>query len=172
MDYVAPENDHNLTPKQLAFVRIWIETGNITRSYMDAYEVDSELVAAANGSRLLRNAKVRQYIDAVLEEAKSDLIADTREIMERLTKTARRLEPEYTVAQKKEREVWYETGPDGKQRKMEKSVEYPIVVETPSGLSDSNRALELLGKTYRIFTDRAELEIITPQFIEDVPDDD
>lgn len=172
MDYVEPEGEFRLNPNQMEFVKKWIQTGNASFAYKEAYEVESDRVAESNGSRLLRNAEVRRYIDAVLGEAQNELIADAREIMERLTRNARRLEMSHTVAYEKSKRVWYETGSDGKQKRMEEVVEKPVVVETPGSITDSNRALELLGKANRLFTDRVDMEIITPQFIEDVPDDD
>lgn len=173
MDFVEPTGDYGLNPKQLAFVRKWLETGNASFSYKDAYGVENDRVAEVNGSRLLRNAKVRAYIDEVLVEAKTDLIADTREIMERLTHTARRLEMESVVSREVTKRVWYETGNDGKKQRMEESKETPIVVQIPAPINDANRALELLGKTYRMFTDRQEVEVNgTIEFVDDIGGDD
>lgn len=173
MDYVEPSKDYGLNTKQLDFVRKWLETGNGSFSYKEAYGTDNDRTAEANASKLLRNAKVRAYIDDVLAEAKTDLVADTREIMERLTRNARRLEMETVVSREVTKKVWYETGADGKQKRMEESKEVPVTVQIPMAVGDANRALELLGKTYRMFTDRQEVEISgSVVFKDDIGEDD
>lgn len=43
--------------------------------------------------------------------------------------------------------------------------------ETPT-VSEWTKAVELLGKRYRLFMDVTELEVKTPTFVEDVPEDD
>ncbi len=40
----------------------------------------------------------------------------------------------------------------------------PQIVEIPAKLSDANKAAELLGKRYALFTDKAEVNVITPIF--------
>lgn len=170
VDYIEPTKDYGLNPKQLAFVRKWIETGNGSQSYKEAYEVEHDATAEVNASRLLRNAKVRAYIDDVLAEAKNDLIADTREIMERLTRNARRLEMESVVSREVTKKVWYETGADGNQKRMEESKETPIVVQIPTPIGDANRALELLGKAHMLFVDRKKVDGVSRTVI--VSDED
>ena len=170
MEYIEPTKDYGLNPKQLAFVRKWLETGNGSLSYKEAYETDNDRTAEANASKLLRNAKVRAYIDDVMGEARTDLIADTREVMERLTRNARRLEMESVVSREVSKKVWYETGTDGKQKRMEESKETPVVVQIPTPIGDANRALELLGKAHMLFIDRKKVDEVSRTVI--VSDED
>ena len=48
-----------LNEKQKAFANYYIESLNATESYKRAYNVVNQSTAEANGSRLLRNAKVK-----------------------------------------------------------------------------------------------------------------
>jgi phage terminase small subunit len=61
-----------LTPNQQKFADEYLKTGNATRSYFAAYpQVKKEETAAANSSRLLRNAKVSKYISNRQEKAQA-----------------------------------------------------------------------------------------------------
>ena len=54
-----------LTQKQCLFADEYIKSGNATQAYIKAgYSVRSDNAAAVNANRLLRNAKVKDYIDA------------------------------------------------------------------------------------------------------------
>lgn len=52
-----------LTKKAKAFAKDYIETGNATLAVKNNYNVSSDNSAASAGSRLLRNSKVREYIE-------------------------------------------------------------------------------------------------------------
>lgn len=59
------KDEYGLTPSQRDFADAYIlNAGNATQAYLKAYKnVKSVETASANSSRLLRNAKVRDYID-------------------------------------------------------------------------------------------------------------
>ena len=79
-----------LTDKQKAFCDYYIETLNATESYKKAgYKVKNDNTAAVNANRLLRNAKIKSYIDKRLKEIENDRIADAKEVMEYLTAVMR-----------------------------------------------------------------------------------
>lgn len=79
-----------LTEKQRRFADEYIINGNATRAYMNAYpNVVKESTASQAGSRMLRNVKVKTYIDKRLKELNSKAIADQKEIMEYLTSAMR-----------------------------------------------------------------------------------
>lgn len=53
-----------LTPNQKIFADEYLIDLNATRAYKTAYKnIKKDETAAVNGSRLLRNAKVKKYID-------------------------------------------------------------------------------------------------------------
>ncbi len=80
-----------LTEKQKLFVDEYLIDLNATRAYKVAYpHVKSDGAAMSAASRLLRNVKVKDYIDEQLEKISSEKIADAQEVMEYLTKVMRR----------------------------------------------------------------------------------
>jgi phage terminase small subunit len=69
----------NLNIKQKKFADYYIETGNATASYLRAgYEAEGN-AAEVNASRLLRNAKVLEYIQERNEQLDVEYIADITE---------------------------------------------------------------------------------------------
>lgn len=48
---------------------------------------------------------------------------------------------------------------NGTMRKQTVKEEVPQIIEIPARLSDSNKAAELLGKAYGIYTDKVEADV-------------
>ena len=79
-----------MTAKQKIFADEYLVDLNATRAYKVAYpSVKKDNVAAANGARMLRNDKVRIYIDEQLDKLRSERVADAQEVMEHLTAAMR-----------------------------------------------------------------------------------
>ena len=154
-----------LTEKQKLFVDEYLIDLNATRAYKAVYpNVKKDSSAAVCAAKLLRNAKVKDYIDEQLKKVSSEKIADAQEVMEYLTKVMRReMKESVVVTLTKEHSEYVDTG-DGKPRKKTVKEEVPQIVEIPAKLSDANKAAELLGKRYALFTDKAEVNVITPIF--------
>lgn len=68
-----------LNIKQMRFADYYIETGNATASYLRAGYVAEGNAAEVNASRLLRNAKVQEYIRGRNEQLDVEFIADITE---------------------------------------------------------------------------------------------
>lgn len=140
----------SLTLKQKQFADEYIRTGN---AYQSAINVGySEKYAKARSHKMLENVGINQYIDENLEIIQKESIAEADEIMRYLTRVLR--------AEEKE-EILVYVG-DGMQE---------IQTIRPSA-KDRIKAAELLGKRYRMWTDKHEVEITTPIFIDDVPEED
>ena len=140
----------SLTLKQKQFADEYIRTGN---AYQSAINVGySEKYAKARSHKMLENVGINQYIDDNLEIIQKESIAEADEIMRYLTRVLR--------AEEKE-EILVYVG-DGIQE---------IQTIQPSA-KDRIKAAELLGKRYRMWTDKQEVEITTPIFIDDVPEED
>jgi len=140
----------SLTLKQKQFADEYIRTGN---AYQSAINVGySEKYAKARSHKMLENVGINQYIDDNLEIIQKESIAEADEIMRYLTRVLR--------AEEKE-EILVYVG-DGMQE---------IQTIQPS-TKDRIKAAELLGKRYRLWTDKQEVEITTPIFIDDVPEED
>lgn len=84
-----------LTAKQRLFADEYIKSGNATQAYIKAgYQVKSDGVAAAASIRMLRNVKVKSYIDAKMAEIESHKIADAKEVLQFYTRVLREEETE------------------------------------------------------------------------------
>ena len=132
--------ENGMTEKQKIFADEYIICLNATRAYKKAYpNVKKDEVARANGSRLLTNANVKAYIDEQLEKLKSERVADQQEVMEYLT----------AVMRGKKTEPLLVLDGEGKQK----------VVDAIPPIQARTKAAELLGKRYRLFTDKQEVEV-------------
>lgn len=79
-----------MTERQKIFADHYIISLNATEAYKKAYpKIKSIKTAEVNGSKLLRNTKVRAYIDEQLEKLKSERVADQQEVLEFLTAVMR-----------------------------------------------------------------------------------
>ncbi|MEX3470755.1 terminase small subunit [Staphylococcus hominis] len=140
----------SLTLKQKQFADEYIRTGN---AYQSAINVGySEKYAKARSHKMLENVGINQYIDDNLEIIQKESIAEADEIMRYLTRVLK--------AEEKE-EILVYVG-DGMQE---------IQTIRPSA-KDRIKAAELLGKRYRMWTDKHEVEVTAPIFIDDVPEED
>ena len=79
-----------LTLKQKKFADEYIISGNATESYKKVYSnVKEDSTASAGASRMLRNVKVKSYIDERLKEIESKKSATQQEVIEYLTSVMR-----------------------------------------------------------------------------------
>ena len=76
-----------LTEKERIFADEYIKTTNATQSAIKAGYAENS--ASVTGSKMLRKAKVRQYIDAVMSERSKNTIATADEVLEYLTRVVR-----------------------------------------------------------------------------------
>lgn len=133
-----------MTEKQKRFCDEYLIDCNATRAYKTVYKnVKSDVVAATNGGRLLRNAEVQKYIAEQMEEIHNEKTADAQEVIEYLTSVLR--------GESTAQEIVVEGTGDGcsEARTMEKS---------PSE-KERLKAAELLGKRYSLFTDKVETDV-------------
>lgn len=73
----------SLTIKQKKFADIYIETGNATKAAIESgYNAK---YAATNTDKLLKNTKIKEYIDTRLKELDNDAIAKQEEILKTIT---------------------------------------------------------------------------------------
>lgn len=131
-----------MTEKQKMFCDEYLANGlNATQAYLTVYKnVKNKASAAEMASRLLRNVKVREYIDVALAKIHDEKTMDAKEIMERLTAIGREQTTDELLT-------------------MEGAV-----MEVKSRTQDRIKALELLGKAYGMFKDRVDLDVSVPVF--------
>ena len=131
-----------MTEKQKMFADEYLIDLNATRAYKVAYpNVKKDGAAAVNGSKLLRNTKVRAYIDERLEEIHNRKTADAQEVIEYLTSVLR--------GESQAEEIVVEGIGDG-------CSEARTMSKAPSE-KDRLKAAELLGKRYGLYTEKVDV---------------
>lgn len=139
-----------LTVKQQKFADEYIRLGEVTKAAINAgYSTKS---AYAVGSENLKKPSIKAYIDKRLEELKKESIAEQDEILQYLTSVMRGETTEQTLVGQGEG--------------------YQKIDNIDVGAKDRIKAAELLGKRYRMWTEKVEAEVTTPIFVDDVPEDD
>ena len=138
-----------LTEKQKRFADYYIETGNATESAKRAGY--SPKTARVIGQENLLKPAIKSYIDERLKEMDEKRIMKAEEVMQLLTAIARNEVTEDVV-------VFNEGMTAIEQKGM--------------SAKDRLKALELIGKRYAMWTEKQQVENITPVFLEDVPEDD
>lgn len=69
------------------FCLLYLQSYNATQAYMKVYDVDYE-TAMASGSRLLRNDRVKSYLDELRKEQSKELYVSVKDILEQELKIA------------------------------------------------------------------------------------
>jgi phage terminase small subunit len=142
-------NMAELTEKQKRFADYFVESGNATEAYKRAYGSANDKTAAREGHRLLQNPKISQYINARVESKDNDRIASQNEVLEFLTNVMR--------------------------GKVTEKI--PILIgagmqelqENVPAVQVREKAAELLGKRYMLWTDRQQIEgNIGVQIVDDI----
>lgn len=105
------------------------------------------------------NPEMREYIDARMAEKEKELIADQDEVMKYLTAVMRRQMTDSVVVTLSRETSKYVPDENGTMRKQTVKEEVPQIVAIPAQLRDANKAAELLGKAYGIYTDRIEADV-------------
>lgn len=147
------------------FVDEYLKDLNITRAYNAVYDVKSNEVAAAAGSRLLGNVKVQEYLMERRDELRKNTNITQEQVILELACVAFAQFPDYISI--------IETVKNGKkgQKVVVKNLECLTDIQkkaiskvkcTSRGieiiLHDKLKALELLGKYLGLFKDKVEIE--------------
>ena len=133
-----------LSNQQRKFCEEYVNNGNNgTQAYLKAYKTcKKEETAMVNASRLLRNAKVNEYVTELREELKKKAIMTAEERMIWLTKVLNGEIKEKVAVQHENRE----TG----EIKM-------IETDFPAKLDTKLKSLEILNKMTGEYTEKLEL---------------
>lgn len=163
-----------LTAKQQRFCDEYLIDLNATQAAIRAGY--SEKTAAVIATENLRKPNIREYIDQRMAEKEAALVADQDEVMKYLSAVMRREKKEYIVVTLSKERSFYAPDESGTMRKNTVKEEIPQVVEIPAQLRDANKAAELLGKAYGIYTEKVQQDIdmdlsITVDYGEDENED-
>ncbi len=152
-----------LTPKQERFANEYIKTLNVTQSAIKAgYSPNS---AHVTGSRLLRKEKVDEYIKSKKDEIMDDTILSAKEILYLLTKSA--IGDETETKEVVVKKGTFQRNPDTGRMNLVYN-EHVETVDVPIKPSDRLKARDLLGRYHSIFTDKVEMSMVVPTFIDDI----
>lgn len=152
-----------LTPRQVRFVNEYIKTLNITQSAIKAgYAPNS---AHVTGSRLLRNEKVDEYIKSQQDKIMDDSILTAKELLHLLTNAAVGDETETKEVVVKRSS--FERNPDTQRLNLVYN-EHVELVEVPIKPSDRLKARDMLGKYHSLFTDKLDVSLVAPEFVDDI----
>lgn len=145
-----------LNAKQKAFAEYYLQTNNATESARRAGYANKS--AGSIGAENLKKPHILAYIKERLDKMEEERMMKSDEVIKNLTRIGRREEVEHVVVTVVEkRDEWVEVG--GTWRKISVENTVPKIVEIPARLGDTNKALELLGKSHRLFTDKIEQEV-------------
>lgn len=133
--------------KQQRFADDYIISGNATQAAVKAGY--SSKYANTNASKLLQNTTIKSYIDERLAQLASDKVATQEEVLTYLTSVMRGETQEQTLCS---------IGELGQE-----------VIDIDVGAKDRIKAAELLGKRFRMWTEKVETDI-TQTVVIDVGD--
>lgn len=146
-----------MTEKQKRFCDEYLIDLNATQAAIRAGY--SKKTAKQIGQENLTKLDVKEYIEKRMAEKEKELIADQDEVLKYLTATMRREKKECVVVTTSEEKSTFVPDGEGKMRKQTVKKEVPRIVEIPARLSDANKAAELLGKAYGLYTDKVETDV-------------
>ena len=131
-----------LNPKHRKFIDEYLIDLNATRAYKAVYKVKDDNAAAVGGNRLLRNPKIKEYVEEQFDKLHNEKTADMQEIIEYLTSVMRGIsESEVVVV-------------EGKGEGRSKAVK----VKKAPDEKEKLKAAELLGKRFGLFKDKFEID--------------
>ena len=160
-----------MTEKQKRFCDEYLTDLNATQAAIRAGY--SKKTAYSIGEENLRKPEIKEYIEKRMAEKESQLIANQDEVMRYLTAVMRREKMESVVVTLNTEKTSYVPDKNGTMRKKTVKQEIPQIIEIPAQLRDANKAAELLGKAYGIYTDKVDVDAdmdlnITIDYGEDV----
>lgn len=148
---------HDLNPRQEKFVHEYLKTLNVTQSAIKAGY--STHTAHVQGSRLLKNEKVSNYINEQRSKLIDENVLKVNELLHILSNAAVGDETEIREVVVKRGE--FQRNPDTDRMNLLYN-EHVELVEVPIKTSDRLRARDMLGKYHKLFTDKKELSTDTP----------
>lgn len=151
--------------KQKQFVEEYLIDLNATQAYKKAYNIESDDVAAASGSRLLRNVKVQEYLTKRFRELRKSTDITPERVIEELAKIGFAQYPDFVQIIEKVK--------NGKKSQSVEVRDFAFLTEdqkcaiakikySQKGIEivlyDKIKALELIGKHIGMFKDEIKLE--------------
>lgn len=149
--------EKKMTAKQKRFCDEYLIDLNATQAAIRAGY--SEKTAKVIGAENLTKPVIHEYIKKRMDEKEAALIADQNEVMRYLSSVMRREKTESVVVTLSKETSTYVPDEEGTMRRQTIKEEVPQIVEIPARLMDANKAAELLGKAYMLFTDKVQQDV-------------
>lgn len=152
-----PVKRPKLTEQQKHFADEYLTDLNATRAYRAAYpKTKNDNTAAASGAKLLRNYKVKEYIDKRIKQRMARIEVTQDRVIQELAAIAFAKDSDYVTIDRGAVQV-----KDTKDLTENQQRAIASVKECRDGIEvklyDKQRALELLGKHLGMFRDRIEI---------------
>lgn len=159
-----------MNDKQQRYAQEYVKDHDRARAYRIAYpKCMSDDTASKLAARLMKNDEVSAYIAELEAEICAANVADAQEVMEYLTAVMRREKTETVVVTLTNEISEYVPDAEGKVRQRKVRSDTVERVEIPSRLSDANKAAELLGKRFGMWTENVQLNMEPPKIVDDIP---
>lgn len=142
------ERIKKLNKRHQKFAQEYLKDFNATRAYKAIYKTRNDKTAASNGAKLLRNAKVQEYLSEVIHQTKLQDIMQIDEVLTKLSEIARGAPRD---------KVFKRTIFDHDKNKDEVIID-SVTTSQPED-EDQLKALELMGRYYKIFLELSNPEI-------------
>ncbi len=146
-----------LSPLQEKFCLEYVKTGFVGQAYINAgYKAKNKVIAEANGRRLLEKEYIKNRIEEILNQIKSEEIATAEEVMKYLTKGIRmQLYEEVVVVEN--------TGDYQSEAK---------IIKKQISIKDANKCAELLAKRFGLLNDNINITAeMMVKIVDDINDD-
>lgn len=138
-----------LTIKQKKFADEYIISGNGYKSAISAGY--SKNYANKNITKLLENVGIKSYIQKRIKKLEDEKIATQEEVLQRLSSFARREEKDDVI-------ILVDEAKYDDKGKFIGVMKVPKIFEITTSSKDTIKALELLGKRYKIFSEKTDIE--------------
>lgn len=148
--------EKKLTERQKRFCNEYLIDLNATQAAIRAGY--SKKTAGVIATENLKKPNIIEFIRKRLDEKDKKLIADQDEIMMYLSSVMRREKTESVVVTLSKEKSTYVPDKNGVMRRKTEKEESAKIVEIPARLSDANKAAELLGRAYGIYSDRLDVD--------------
>lgn len=142
------ERIKKLNDRHKKFAQEYLKDFNATRAYKAVYSTKNDKTAATNGGKLLRTAEVQQYLSSVIHQTKIQDIMQIDEVLTKISEIARG-EPRDKVFKR--------TNYDHDKDKTE--IMFDTVTTSQPEDEDQLKALELMGRYYKIFLELSNPEL-------------
>ena len=157
----------DLNPRQEKFISEYLKKLNVTQRAIKAGY--SHHTASVQGSRLLKNEKVAKYIEEQRKKVIDEGVLSANELLHILSNAAVGDESEVREVVVKRGE--FQRNPDTDRMNLVYN-EHVEMVEVPIKPSDRMKARDLLGRYHSLFTEKVDLNVATPVFIDGIGEDD